>query len=84
MQKKKKKYQTPENQHNHGLRRDNSSGFPGVSWHKRSKKYIAQIFLVYQLAKIKFHPTNPTIQQLSPEGILQSKIINNEKGLNFE
>jgi len=32
-----------ENQHNHGLHRNNTSGYPGVSWHKNAKKYKAQI-----------------------------------------
>lgn len=32
-----------ENMHNRGLRRDNSSGYPGVYWSKRHKKYKAQI-----------------------------------------
>lgn len=34
-----------ENQHNHRIRRDNSSGFPGVYWDKHAKKYKAQIML---------------------------------------
>lgn len=32
-----------ENSHNHGLQRNNSSGYPGVSFHKPSKKYQAYI-----------------------------------------
>lgn len=34
-----------ENQWNIGVRKDNSSGFPGVSFHIGSKKYIARIRL---------------------------------------
>jgi len=34
-----------ENQHNHGLRRDNSTGFTGICFHKAAKKYVAQIWL---------------------------------------
>lgn len=32
-----------ENQHNHSLRRNNSSGFPGVHFNKQCNKYYAQI-----------------------------------------
>lgn len=32
-----------QNQQNIGRHSDNSSGFPGVSWHKRAKKYRARI-----------------------------------------
>ena len=32
-----------ENEQNKGLKGTNSSGFPGVSWHKRDKKYQAYI-----------------------------------------
>lgn len=32
-----------QNNHNHGLHGNNSTGFPGVSWHKPAKKYKAEI-----------------------------------------
>lgn len=32
-----------ENQHNSSIRKNNSTGFPGVYWHKQFKKYQAQI-----------------------------------------
>lgn len=31
------------NQHNRGIQRNNSSGYPGVCWNKQKKKYQAQI-----------------------------------------
>lgn len=34
-----------ENNHNKGLSSNNSSGFPGVGWSKRDKKYYAQIWI---------------------------------------
>src|ERR1017187_3494883 len=32
-----------QNQHNHATRKDNSSGYRGVSWHKGNKRWTAQI-----------------------------------------
>ena len=32
-----------QNQHNSGIRRNNTSGYIGVSWSKREEKWIAQI-----------------------------------------
>lgn len=34
-----------ENQHNHGLRKNNTSGYIGVYFHKQANKYEAQIIL---------------------------------------
>lgn len=34
-----------ENNHNKGLNKNNSSGFKGIYWHKRAKKWLAQIML---------------------------------------
>jgi hypothetical protein len=34
-----------ENQHNRGKQRNNTSGFKGVSWHKRDRKWQAEIWL---------------------------------------
>lgn len=46
-----------ENQHNHGLRRDNSSGYIGVSFNKQRNKYHAQIALNGKRIFLGYYPT---------------------------
>lgn len=42
---------------NHGLRRDNTSGYPGVSFYKAKNKYVAQIRVNGILNYLGLYPT---------------------------
>lgn len=46
-----------ENSRNTGVRRDNSSGFKGVSFHKQCRKWTAQIKLDGKLHRLGLHAT---------------------------
>lgn len=46
-----------ENQHNHGLRRDNSSGYPGVSFNRPTNKYKAEISLNGKRIYLGYYPS---------------------------
>lgn len=46
-----------ENQQNAGLRRDNKSGFQGVSWNKRAKKWSAERELRGRRMHLGYHGT---------------------------
>jgi hypothetical protein len=46
-----------QNKHNVGKRRDNTSGWKGVTWHKRAAKWTAQIKLHGQGFNLGYHAT---------------------------
>lgn len=46
-----------ENQHNHGVRKDNSSGYIGVYFFKRDNNYRAQIALNGKRIHLGYYPT---------------------------
>lgn len=46
-----------ENNHNRGMNRNNSSGYPGVSWYKQEKKYVAQIKINNKNRKLGYYTT---------------------------
>lgn len=46
-----------ENKHNLGLRRDNSSGYTGVYWFKRDKKYVAYIVINKKQINLGYYTT---------------------------
>lgn len=46
-----------ENSHNHGLQRNNSSGYPGVHFHKHANKYVARITLNGKKISLGYYAT---------------------------
>ena len=46
-----------QNQHNRGANANNTSGYKGVAWHKKNKKWTAQIRLNLKLKYLGSYPT---------------------------